>query len=89
MFATPAALVEAPLHRLRPHPPPPSTPPTNAETLPWARFQVKEVIGDLPVVSYVVRNETVGGGAPAVCDAPPGQYIIVPSTFRLTYYACE
>ena len=50
---------------------------------------MKEVIGDIPLVSCVVRNETVGGAEPAVCDAPPGEYIIVPSTFRLTYYACE
>ncbi|PRW45581.1 pre-mRNA-splicing factor 18-like isoform A [Chlorella sorokiniana] len=69
--------------------PPVTQPAPSPEDLAWARFEVQEVVGDLPVVSYVVRNETVGGAPPAVCDAAPGEYIIVPSTFRLTYYACD
>lgn len=41
-----------------------------------------------PVVQYVTRTNSTGGGTPAACDAPEGEWVTVDYTSTYTFYEC-
>ena len=44
--------------------------------------------GSAPVVSYLQRTDSTGGAEPAPCDAPEGEWVLVPFTTVYTFLAC-
>ncbi|GAB4815980.1 hypothetical protein N2152v2_003026 [Parachlorella kessleri] len=65
--------------------PPTQVPAPNNAAVPLARWAVKSTTGNVPVVSYLTRTETVGGKQPDRCE-PAGALLTVPYTSALTYY---
>lgn len=45
--------------------------------------------GGAPLVSYMTRTNSTGGGSPEACDAAEGEWVTVPFTTVYEFYSCE